>query len=875
MRLLLLSLVFFDLLRSTVSSSQYMRRHSTHHSNQQAEKRMHRKAAVKQPSAASSPQEFFTAGIASNGAMSGLKTSDEARNKELVAASLEHYKKQFVDARKLLAKAYSRDIYVDGFEVNQVSHAQRIKEYREEKADTMKDYAALEAREQEHSRKREELLKRGDIGALMEMDKKQEAVSELKTTSYNAMDAPRTGFWAKDRPDEERIDPSNMKIYTWRTYKLRFPFRHTWETETEWKKLPLAPKKIRKVVKSQPQASGAQLLEQGSGTALMDEQGHELVYTRNSAGYYFQGTNLPSREDQFRRQNPRQWQRIQNEKKNDDMYLPLYPDYTERLALIEQQLNDSRVYTRESAATALAGVIADMEDDLKIKPRTYGKAFVSISGAEGKVTGFNADVGKVTGKLVKKRIENSTGIPWTAQRILFQGKELADNALLNTVVGAGRGIRLSLHVRDNVVNHPVVKDTMSQKAKLPAAAAQSSPSDVTQVLLETKHSSPDEIGTVKHHKRHHRHSAAESDKLDNLGNAARKIATKELINTNFAGDKSLESPEELVSTNFADDKSLESRDEVDSDDGQDADTKNNAEWDFWGSMGMGSAETPTKDQKEAAYQATAQAVVDQTEKSKIVKQAPKVPEATTTEPPQHTRLLARTVYVKDSKGNWVVEQADTGKGNSHFGDAPDYGIPVEDRVQEDEFPDSKEATANALAQDVWTPREFPKGHLTMAEERKRMKHALSEEMKWKLSVRKADPIHKLKSQEKSQPDQEKSVTPDEFKKSGGGEREEKESTAERQERERRMRGEELKSLEKSQPDQEKKIATSDKLQSPQKSQPDQEKNIATSEKLQSHPKSQPDQEKKIVTSDHAKKTAPEARSLTPIAAHSPVSAKRA
>jgi hypothetical protein len=257
----------------------------------------------------------------------------------------------------------------------------------------------------------------------------------------------------------------------------------------------------------------------------MDEEGHELVWTRNSAGYYFQGHSLPSQEDQFRRQNPRQWQRIQNEKTNNDMYLPLYPDYTERLALIEQQLNDSHVYTRESAATALVGVIADMEDDLKIKPKTWGKAFVSVSGAEGKVAGFNADVGKVTAKLVKKRIENNTGIPWTAQRILFKGAELADNALLNTVVGAGRSIRLSLHVRDNVVNHPVVKDTMN--SKLPTAAAQSSPSETSKVLLETKQSSPDEFGTVKHHKRrHHRHSAGESDKLDSLGNLARKMATK-------------------------------------------------------------------------------------------------------------------------------------------------------------------------------------------------------------------------------------------------------------------------------------------------------------------------------------------------------------
>merc|ERR1712232_810606 len=89
---------------------------------------------------------------------------------------------------------------------------------------------------------------------------------------YNGAGPSFSGFWAKDRPNEERIDPLNMKIYSWRTYKLRFPFQHTWQTETQWKKLPLAPKSVHRVPRE------PSLLEDASGSKLVDEQNREFKW---------------------------------------------------------------------------------------------------------------------------------------------------------------------------------------------------------------------------------------------------------------------------------------------------------------------------------------------------------------------------------------------------------------------------------------------------------------------------------------------------------------------------------------------------------------------------------------------------------------------
>ena len=52
---------------------------------------------------------------------------------------------------------------------------------------------------------------------------------------------------------------------------------------------------------------------------------------------------------------------------------------------------------------------------------------------------FNADIAKVTGMAMKRRIEKATGIPWEAQMLFIKGEELDDAKLLNENVGAGNG----------------------------------------------------------------------------------------------------------------------------------------------------------------------------------------------------------------------------------------------------------------------------------------------------------------------------------------------------------------------------------------------------------------------------------------------------
>jgi hypothetical protein len=429
--------------------------------------------------------------------------------------------------------------------------------------------------------------------------------------------------------------------------------------------------------------------------------------------------------------------------------LPTYVNFTDRLAKIEGQLNHSHAFTREAAAVELAGIIEDMETKMKLKAKTWGKSYVSVFGATGNIANFNADVSKVSGKSIKQKIQSVSGIPWETQRILYKGEELSNTALLNTVVAAGRSVRLSLHIINN--NNAVSKGAVGQQSKLPPAKTANEITDASKVLLEKQQLPADEQEQVltldseteqdpaikkRHTKsKHHHHGSRKTHKLENAENAAKKLATKE-----------------LVDTNFEDDSALKASDDSDNDAGQNDDDADS--WDFWGSTVdhlVGNA-APTQAQQDASYQATAKAVLENKETAQVEKEEPKLPEATTTFPPQHTRLIARTVYVKDAEGKWVVEKTDAGAGTSHFDDPPDLGIPVEQRLQEtsdedqamNEGSSSAVASTHALVQEDSDPRR----HLTIAEERQRMKHALSEEMRWKLRMKEEDARERKRLKEK-------------------------------------------------------------------------------------------------------------------------------
>jgi hypothetical protein len=66
--------------------------------------------------------------------------------------------------------------------------------------------------------------------------------------AYDGLQAVSSGFWPEDRPDERRVDISDYKIYTWRQYRLKYPFKHSWHVEEMWKHMP-TEKRVKKLGK--------------------------------------------------------------------------------------------------------------------------------------------------------------------------------------------------------------------------------------------------------------------------------------------------------------------------------------------------------------------------------------------------------------------------------------------------------------------------------------------------------------------------------------------------------------------------------------------------------------------------------------------------
>merc|ERR1719487_945614 len=237
----------------------------------------------------------------------------------------------------------------------------------------------------------------------------EEAAKKARESTYSGNDAVVTGFWAKDRPNEERIDPDNMKIYTFKTYKHRFPYKHSWDVEVMWKKLPLAPKKVHKVPKTREHdgVTGA-LIEEGM--TLVDEKHRELVWTKDYNGYFHLGTAILSEDEIYVAAHPRDWQ-LENKRKKEQEQQEKYALFTDHSEFLEEQrkkLHSDKATDREAATHSLEHMTMEMEDTLGMQSAASktGKGYVSVQGAEGHVASFNVDVAKVTGMAVKRKIEN-------------------------------------------------------------------------------------------------------------------------------------------------------------------------------------------------------------------------------------------------------------------------------------------------------------------------------------------------------------------------------------------------------------------------------------------------------------------------------------
>jgi len=413
------------------------------------------------------------ASIGDSGSMQAFaeQQGSASASEEAIAASKTAYQQAFAETEAMLKAVQDKDVYdKDGFEVEQVSMKDRFEEAANSKKEQAAEMLEIEQQDRQKAADRKKLLAEGGPDAELLQSQEEEKAKKWNAESYDGKSAVVSGFWAKDRPDERRLDPNNMKVYNFTTYSKRFPFTHPWGVEAEWKKLPLAPTKVHRVA-----IDTTVLLEGGASTAtkLVNEKMQELVYTKDSNGYYHMGTDIPTEEDMYKVAHPREYElRKQARKRALQKHVSgLYADHSHHIASIKTQLSSGRIADREDATHKLEHMFVEMQKTLKVGAKKTGKAFVSVRGVQGLVTSFNADVGKVTGQVVKTRIENVTGIPVEAQILNFKGSRVQDFDLLNKYIGGGQGAWLELASKGAEVAH----DALVKRGKIPVTKRPGSP----------------------------------------------------------------------------------------------------------------------------------------------------------------------------------------------------------------------------------------------------------------------------------------------------------------------------------------------------------------------------------------------------------------
>jgi len=647
--------------------------------------------------AAVEPEDrILTAGIASSGVISKLSEQREAEAR--VASSLVAFKKSYADAHKLLEQARLSDVYdQDGFEVEQVPLDARLRSLEQAKEKESVDLLAIEKDEIDKSAAHQKVLLQGGMDSQLLGSKEQDDAANKRAATYSGTNAVVTGFWAKDRPFQERIDPDNMKIYTLKTYRHRFPFIHSWEVEVMWKKLPMAPRMVHKVHAQAPSATDTSVLldsQMESGMTLVDENQRELVWTKDYNGYYHMGREAPTEADIYNIAHPADAQNEKFAKKEADQeeLYGLYHDYSDDLQQVRHRIGSSKMIDREDAARQLQSMLADMQHTLKLQPSRSGKAFISVRGAEGDLCSFNADIAKVTGMAIKRRIEKATGIPWEAQMLFIKGKELDDTKLLNENVGAGNGAWIDLQQRGwEITQAALIK---RGKSAQPMAPPQKTETVLAQAGIESHVAGNVAVGAM-------------SPKPDEVREFASDAAEDKEVSAQQAAD-------EVDDYNDAD-RGLTD----DHDDGAKPDQMMD--------------EKQKQKAAEEVYQVEAQKTSEEYSQ-KVDQKAQKDAEIATLVKPlvesaaQKDMVTREVVYVRGESGDWQVEKEEVATpthpipNQASFDNGADEGIPVQERISD---ANAKATPAEELLQGPTHHRFDKKAFM------KEQKHALSEEMKWR------------------------------------------------------------------------------------------------------------------------------------------------
>mmetsp|Transcript_137218 Transcript_137218/g.249456 ORF Transcript_137218/g.249456 Transcript_137218/m.249456 type:complete len:1193 (+) Transcript_137218:82-3660(+) len=287
----------------------------------------------------------------------------------------------------------------------------------------------------------EELLKKNKTYRHLRMREHEAEVKHDKETVYQGGGAVDSGFWAESRPEEERVDPMNMKVYHWQNFKLlHLGSEPGYKVESDWKNLPLAPRRIRKI----------QIRENHKlvKTVLMDENYNELHYVRDQYGGWFQGRESPSADEVEALHKPyyHRQQVLQKRWGPLNEAIQLYPDNHD---IIEEKkkvfLNFTRTKVeREHAKELLELQKIGMKKTANVTRRTGKTSIIVRRYFEENWFGCNAIVENVTVRNLKERIERETDIPWEAQRLMKKGEEMDDDLLLNEYCEGSDECKLSL-----------------------------------------------------------------------------------------------------------------------------------------------------------------------------------------------------------------------------------------------------------------------------------------------------------------------------------------------------------------------------------------------------------------------------------------------
>lgn len=642
--------------------------------------------------------------------------------------------------QSLLDSVYRTEMYdAHGFQVVRLTPDQIHKELEEAKVARAKSTMEFEKKRKEDEAKEKAILAKGGPEAEKIWARKN-ASYRWRKGAYNGSKAVITGFWARDRPNDERLDPLNMKIYKWKTYKMRYPHKHWFELDHMFKRLPMAPKKIYKKNRT-AHGSYASLLD--DGMMLTDETGKELVYTQDINGYYHQGLNTPTADEVWRAAHLGEVEEREKQRKADAeaKIYGVYPNLTQALIELGESIHSPLGFTRRDAIHKLENFREDNVFFLNLSHKKHGKGFISVRDVAGDLINFNADISRLTAEKCKERIANESGIPADEQRLYIKGKEWKNGQLLNVHIYGGAGTWIDMMRATSKSKRRSQMGSASRptkKADVKKASLISSSVHVDEPIKKSddknekgkedkKQGSEDSKVDVEESHPFIAHSQGVAFQIDDPIEIAKwkdghdpskgkKDTTKSLAEIK-AMKESSKQPDQIVNLvsglttqeKTADKAKTQKEQEDEDEEYEDHSPMFNQKHQFKGDIGefirhseVASAKAAANAAKKAAEDSRKAAEsrgfrFGAGKKNKATSRAPAKEKPKVT----HKSDVRRTLYIKSKDGKWHVRKQKVFKGGRRMtkeeeeewrqAEAPDYGIPVQERVEEeDEEEDEKE-----------------------------------------------------------------------------------------------------------------------------------------------------------------------------------------